>query len=237
MNRKTVIPADDTPTAERIAGEIVRRINQGELAPGARITEQVLADQFATSRGPVRDALKLLQAKGWVEIEPRIGARVAALDGSPNLENILIAAAMLGLAFRFAVQKASDEQLGDFFARAGQVIAIGKAQGTSPDSFARAAIEAGNFAIAIADNRRIDDAVGPVPQGALSGFIPMSVQTEEAMGEATQLWIELAAAFRMRDADTAERIGRQMTETSYRRILRWQVQRDTDVRANEYRGE
>ncbi|WP_342248995.1 GntR family transcriptional regulator [Sphingomonas sp. OTU376] len=237
MNRRTQAPLDDTPAAERIAGEIVRRINQGILAPGARITEQALANEFDTSRGPVRDALKLLHAKGWVEIVPKIGARVAALDGSPTLESILISGAMLGLAFRFAVMKASDDQVGEFFERANRVITLGRAPETSPDDFARAAIEAGNFAIAVADNRRIDDIVGPVPQGALSGFIPMSVQTEQAMGEATNLWIELATAFRMRDAEAAERLGRQMTETSYRRILRWQVQRGGDAKPNEYRGE
>lgn len=225
------------PTAERIAGEIVRRINQGLLAPGARVIEQALADEFDTSRGPVREALKLLHAKGWVEIVPRVGARVAALDESPALESILIAGSMLGLAFRFAVLKASDDQIGEFFERAGRVVTLGRATGTSPDEFARAAIHAGNFAIALADNRRIDDVVGPVPQGALSGFIPMSVQTEQAMGEASDLWVELATAFRMRDADAAERLGRQMTETSYRRILRWQVQRDRKARLNEYRGE
>ncbi|WP_264942204.1 GntR family transcriptional regulator [Sphingomonas canadensis] len=225
------------PAAERIAGEIVRRINQGALAPGARITEQALADEFDTSRGPVRDALKLLHAKGWVEIVPKVGARVAALDGSPTLESILISGSMLGLAYRFAVMKASDAQIDDFFARASRVITLGRAEGTSPDEFARAAIDAGNFAIALADNRRIDDIVGPVPQGALSGFIPMSVQNEQAMQEATDLWIELATAFRMRDADAAERLGRRMTETSYRRILRWQVQRAGDPKPNAYRRE
>lgn len=237
MNRKTSPPQDDLPTAERIAGDLVRRINQGQLAPGARLTEQVLADEFDTSRGPVRDALKLLHAKGWVEIEPRIGARVAALSGSPTLESIMIAGAMLGLAFRFAVMKASDDQVAEFFARASHIVALGGDEDTSPETFARAAIEAGNFAIAIADNQRINDVVGPVPQGALSGFVPMGMQTPQAMREAADLWVELATAFRMRDADTAERLGRQMTETSYRRILRWQVQRDGDPKPNEYRGE
>lgn len=225
------------PIADRIAGEVVRRINQGTLAPGTRITEQALADEFDTSRGPVRDALKLLHAKGWVEIVPRIGARVAALDGSPTLESILISGAMLGLAFRFAVMKASDEQVDDFFERANRVVTLGRTPGTAPEAFARAAIDAGNFAIALADNRRIDDVVGPVPQGALSGFIPMSVQTEQAMAEATDFWIDLATAFRMRDADAAERLGRRMTETSYRRILHWQVQRGGDSVPSEYRRE
>lgn len=237
MNQRTFRPPDDAPAAERIAGEVVRRINQGLLRPGARLTEQALASEFATSRGPVRDALKLLHAKGWVEIVPKVGARVAALDGSPTLESILISGAMIGLAFRFAVMKASDDQIEAFFERANRVVTLGRTAGTTADEFARAAIEAGNFAIALADNRRIDDAVGPVPQGALSGFVPMSVQTEQAMSEATELWIELATAFRMRDAAVAERLGRQMTETSYRRILRWQVQRGGDARPNEYRGE
>lgn len=238
MPRKTLPRIDNSlPVAERIAGEIVRRINQGVLVQGERITEQALADEFDTSRGPVRDALKLLHAKGWVDIVPRIGARVAVLDGSPTLESVLISGSMLGLAFRFAVMKASNQQIDQLFERVSQVVVLGRTEGTSPDAFARAAIEAGNFAIAMADNRRIDEIVGPVPQGALSGFIPLSVQTKQAMSEATGLWTELATAFRMRDADTAERLGRQMTEASYRRILHWQAQHGGDPRPNEPRDQ
>lgn len=226
VTRMPFSPAPDAPLSELIAADVVHRINLGALAPGDRITEQALADQFETSRGPVRDAFKLLQAKGWIELIPRIGARVAPLDAPPAFESILIGGAMLGIAYRLAVMKATDAEVDRFFALARRVVALGRSSDVDPDAFGRAAIEAGNYAIAIADNRRIDDVVGPVPQGALSGFIPMGVRNTQAVEEATQLWVALATAFRMRDAEAAERLGRKMTEASYRRILEHELAPD-----------
>lgn len=223
MTRAPLSLAADAPLAELIAADVVHRINLGVLAPGDRITEQALADQFETSRGPVRDAFKLLHAKGWIELTPRIGARVAPLDTPPTLESVLIGGAMLGIAYRLAVMKATDAEVDRFFALASRVVELGRSPDTDPDAFGRAAIDAGNYAIAVADNRRIDDVVGPVPQGALSGFLPMGVRSSQAVEEATQLWIALATAFRMRDADAAERLGRKMTEASYRRILEYEL--------------
>ena len=42
---------------EQIAAQVGDRILDGRLAPGERIGEQELADEFRVSRGPVREAL------------------------------------------------------------------------------------------------------------------------------------------------------------------------------------
>lgn len=223
LTRAPFSTAADAPLSERIAADVVQRINRGTLVPGDRITEQALADQFETSRGPVRDAFKLLQAKGWIELVPRIGARVARLDAPPTLESVLISGAMLGLAYRFAVMKATEEEVSRFFELAARVITIGRDPDGEAEAMAQAILEAGNYAIGIADNRRIDDVVGPVPQGALSGYIPLGIRSRRAAEEVAGLWADLAMAFRLRDPEAAERVGRQMTLSSYRRILDHQL--------------
>ena len=48
--------------------------------PGDRITQQAVAKQCATSRMPVREALKRLQDEGLVNHISHAGARVASLD-------------------------------------------------------------------------------------------------------------------------------------------------------------
>ena len=48
--------------AERIKQELMRRIMQGELAPGTRLVELQIARDFHTSQGPVREALRELEA-------------------------------------------------------------------------------------------------------------------------------------------------------------------------------
>src|SRR3954468_5049598 len=51
---------------ERLAGELRRGIVTGEIAAGTRLVEEELADTFSVSRGPVRDAIKLLRTEGLV---------------------------------------------------------------------------------------------------------------------------------------------------------------------------
>ena len=55
-------------------------IASGQLAPGAVLRQAELAEQFGTSRIPVREALNSLQAEGLVQIEPNRGAFVTTLS-------------------------------------------------------------------------------------------------------------------------------------------------------------
>lgn len=55
-------------------------INRGELGPGSRVPERALCQQFAVSRTPLREALKVLAAEGLVELLPNRGARITSLD-------------------------------------------------------------------------------------------------------------------------------------------------------------
>ena len=57
--------ADQTdPTltvSEQIAARVGDRSLSGAMPPGARIGEQELADEFRVSRGPVREAIRVLE--------------------------------------------------------------------------------------------------------------------------------------------------------------------------------
>jgi len=51
---------------EQIAAQIGDRIIAGAIPPGERIIEQPLAAQFNVSRGPIRDAIRILEREGLV---------------------------------------------------------------------------------------------------------------------------------------------------------------------------
>ncbi len=51
-----------------------------ELAPGTAIGEIETAARFQTSRTPVRDAFKILELEGLLEIRPHIGTFVSLID-------------------------------------------------------------------------------------------------------------------------------------------------------------
>ena len=81
------------------------------LKPGEAITEQSLSDEFAVSRGPVREALRILEREGLVEIMPRRGARVSRLTVREVSEIFDIRAVLLGHAARLAAQRRDGECL------------------------------------------------------------------------------------------------------------------------------
>ncbi|MEJ8812726.1 GntR family transcriptional regulator [Variovorax ureilyticus] len=62
---------DVTPTT--IAERVVEAILAQKLAPGERLGEQALAENFGVSRTMVREALMQLQARGFVEVQSRRG--------------------------------------------------------------------------------------------------------------------------------------------------------------------
>lgn len=62
-----------SPLALRIAGDIVTRINSGDLPPGARLATEALAGHYKVSRSPVREALGALSNDGVIERRPNRG--------------------------------------------------------------------------------------------------------------------------------------------------------------------
>jgi DNA-binding GntR family transcriptional regulator len=65
--------------AEQIAERIFLSIASGEYAPGDRIREDTIAEQLDVSRGPVREALRILEKDSVVRIQPNRGAHVTQL--------------------------------------------------------------------------------------------------------------------------------------------------------------
>jgi DNA-binding GntR family transcriptional regulator len=64
------------PIHGQILPHIRRDIVEGRWAPGERLPEPLLCREFAISRTPLRDALKILEAEGLVELVPHVGAVV-----------------------------------------------------------------------------------------------------------------------------------------------------------------
>lgn len=64
------------PLRERARDRLERLIVSGFYRPGEHLVETDLAKKLGVSRGPVREALHMLQLQGWVTLRPRQGAFV-----------------------------------------------------------------------------------------------------------------------------------------------------------------
>ncbi len=72
-------PTGSPVASQRIATALAQRILDGELAPGARIKQDELASQLQSSRIPVREALRILAARGLVTLRSNSGAWVSRM--------------------------------------------------------------------------------------------------------------------------------------------------------------
>jgi len=86
--------------AEDAADRIREQILSGGFSQGEHLVEARIAQQLKVSRGPVREAFKLLRAEGLVEEEPRRGTFVVTLSSTDVREIYHLRAAIEGRAAR-----------------------------------------------------------------------------------------------------------------------------------------
>jgi DNA-binding GntR family transcriptional regulator len=97
--------------SDRVTNSIRELILSGQLQPGSRIGQEQLAEQFGTSRIPVREALKRLESDGLVSLVPNSGAWVARLDLNECIEIYKIRERLEPLALSEAVEHMTDAEI------------------------------------------------------------------------------------------------------------------------------
>lgn len=71
-----------TDYVDEVYKVLLDAISEGSLPPGARITQEEIAEQLAVSRSPVLQALRLLKKDGLVQDAPGRGLLVTPLDAT-----------------------------------------------------------------------------------------------------------------------------------------------------------
>lgn len=106
---------DDTRATARssieISEEILRRIRSGQYLPGDTLSQYRLATEFETSRTPIREALRFLEARRAITVSATGRARVAVPSFRAIREAFQIRAELEGLAAQLAVDWIDDEAL------------------------------------------------------------------------------------------------------------------------------
>src|SRR3954471_1278823 len=77
-----------------VQGELERMILSGELAPGAKLTEMTLAARLGVSRGPLREAFRMLEEAGLVRTAKNRGVFVRDIPIDEAVEIFDLRAAM-----------------------------------------------------------------------------------------------------------------------------------------------
>ncbi|MEP6759593.1 MAG: GntR family transcriptional regulator [Actinomycetota bacterium] len=107
--------------AEDAADRIRAQILSGGFSQGEHLVEAKIAEQLAISRGPVREAFKLLRAEGLLNEEPRRGTFVVSLTADDVREIYGLRAALEGRAARLLARGRDAAALARLRALADQI--------------------------------------------------------------------------------------------------------------------
>ena len=135
---------------EQIASQISDAILTGIYEPGDRIREQDIAIKFSVSRGPVREALRLLEKDGVVSIIPNRGAQVTKLSISEVQEIFEIRAALLAVAVEIIIELSDKNVIQHLQAGAKKLGNLAR-KPNAQEAYVKASAELAQF-IAISNN-------------------------------------------------------------------------------------
>lgn len=102
----------DYKNAREAAFEKIKEaIIKGHFKPGEKLVEQTLAQEMGVSRTPVREAIRRLEAEGFVVSIPRKGVVVSRADKEEIVQLYSIRAELEGLAARWAIENADEDDI------------------------------------------------------------------------------------------------------------------------------
>lgn len=97
--------------ADQAFDRLVDAITRGELEPGARLSETLLAKTLGISRGPLREAIRRLEGRKLVVRTPNVGPRIVSPSVDGLKEIFMIRERLEGLAARLATERMSDREI------------------------------------------------------------------------------------------------------------------------------
>ncbi|TAM68474.1 MAG: GntR family transcriptional regulator [Microbacteriaceae bacterium] len=110
-----IVPITSAPPEARLPEPLLDRVRRlvisGRVQPGDLLAEAFLADEFAVSRTPIREALKQLEREGLVEIRPRVGTFVRKPTGREIQELFQVKESLEGLAASLLARRGNVPEL------------------------------------------------------------------------------------------------------------------------------
>lgn len=90
-----------------------QRIMDGTYGPGFRLVIDQLGREHGISSVPWRESLRRLEAEGWVDIVPNVGALVKTFDADAWKRTIRLLARLEGLATALSAERLTAEDLAE----------------------------------------------------------------------------------------------------------------------------
>ena len=193
---------------EEIREQLIEDILNGRLAPGARIVETKIAQQFGVSQGPVREALRDLELFGFVVSSPFRGTQVRRISTEELLEIYPIRAALEGVAARSAavrIDQATLEHLEELIGTMREAAARDDHRGEAD------ADHSFHHAIVKASGNHMLEHVWQTMRLSITTCLTTSI-THRSLHEIAERHVAVLEALRSGDPDRAEAAVRRHSE-------------------------
>lgn len=99
------------PVADNVLTRLRDAILEGEIAPGAKISEPELARKYGISRAPLREAIRRLEERSLITRVPRQSARAVVLDAKKVSDIFQLREAIEGMAAREAALRITQPEI------------------------------------------------------------------------------------------------------------------------------
>lgn len=203
--------------ADWIAAEIVAE----RFAPGQKLNEKALSEQLGVSRAPLREALRMLEARGMVTIAPQRGARVTQLSREEMVHLFEIRAVLVGLAAR-EVARRWDPRLEHMLAPCLEAL---ESRLDDPAGYAQASAAAALAIARACGNPRLAEMIQSFAL-QIGRYTRLGLSTRSRRDRSIGNWRALFDAFRARDEGVAESLQRLLATENRDAALRIIAERD-----------
>ncbi len=201
-------PALTQSLPEQIAAQLSARIVGGLYAPGQRILEQTIAAEFAVSRGPVREALRLLEKDGLLIILARRGAQVTKPSIAEVREIFDIRAVLNGVRDRGIAEDPERARL--LPALEAEVALLEKCARDAKrgKDYVDAVFRINRMLTAASRNHRLQSILDSLALQTLR-YSRLGLATPERRRQSVEHWQKLVKAIRSGNGEAAQKIAEQ----------------------------
>lgn len=191
------------PLRDQVHDTLHARISDGRLRPGERLFEQDIAAELGISRVPVREAIRMLQSEGLVEVQPRRRGVFVRSLGRRQVEELFdVREALEVLAARLAAERAHS----DAVTRMGKLAAEAREAWESDDveTMSRANSAFHDELVLLSDNELLASMLEPL-QGRLAWLYRLNREPGRVCTEHEELHAAIAEGNAERAAEVAQR--------------------------------
>lgn len=198
--------------SEQIAAKVGDRIVAGSLAPGARLGEQELADEFATSRGPIREAIRILEREGLAVVLPRRGAEVTRLSAAELSELFEVRAGLYEIVVRKLAETRPPELLAVMRGGVARLESLVE-DPTGGDAYAETVHRLMQISARFAGNERLRRMMAALSLQSLR-YSKLGLASVERRRRSARMWKQAARALERGDGEQVMQLARHRAQES-----------------------